>query len=152
MHVGMKSSKTSQTRCERHHNTFTPSLHLMPFCQLCTPKNFYMHLAYSHPLNEHGTQHCSLHSFSHKRQSISAMFSSNKILQHNLRLPTYHADPVLLTVLHTRQTKAAMPSSNYIAATHTLHGHQHVLHTHYYPPNAFHNPPHCLPQPSYAHN
>ena len=27
--------KTSQTSCKRHHNTFTPSLHLVPFCQLC---------------------------------------------------------------------------------------------------------------------
>ena len=34
-HVGMERSKTSQTRRERHHNTFTPSLHLVPFCQLC---------------------------------------------------------------------------------------------------------------------
>ena len=32
-HVGMKPSKTSQTRWERHHNSFTPSLHLVPFCQ-----------------------------------------------------------------------------------------------------------------------
>ena len=38
-HVGMEPSKTSQTRWERHHNTFTPSLHLVPFCQLCTPQN-----------------------------------------------------------------------------------------------------------------
>ena len=34
-HVGMKPSKTSQTRWERHHNTFTASLHLVLFCQLC---------------------------------------------------------------------------------------------------------------------
>ena len=33
--VGIEPSKTSQTRWERHHNTFTPSLHLVPFCQLC---------------------------------------------------------------------------------------------------------------------
>ena len=26
----MEPSKTSQARCERHHNTFTPSLHLVP--------------------------------------------------------------------------------------------------------------------------
>ena len=32
---GMEPSKTSQTRWERHHNTFTPSLHLVLFCQLC---------------------------------------------------------------------------------------------------------------------
>ena len=35
----MEPSKTSQTRWERHHNTFTPSLHLVAFCQLCTTKN-----------------------------------------------------------------------------------------------------------------
>ena len=49
-------------------------------------------------LNEHGTQHCSLHSLPHKRQSISATFSSNKISQRSLELPTYHTDPALLTV------------------------------------------------------
>ena len=95
----MEPSKISQTRCKRQHNTFTPSLHLVPFCQLLHPKKtFCMHLAYSHPLNEHGTQHCSLHSFPHERQSISAMFSSNKISQHNLKLPAYDTDSVLLRV------------------------------------------------------
>ena len=39
---------------------------------------------FTHSLNKNGTQHCSLHSFPHKRQSISATFISNKILQHNL--------------------------------------------------------------------
>ena len=39
---------------------------------------------FTHSLNEHGTQHCSLHSLPHKRQSISATFISNKILEHNL--------------------------------------------------------------------
>ena len=54
----------------------------------------------THSLNEHGTQQCSLHSLPHKRPSIqdSATSSSNKISQHNLKLPTYHADPALLTV------------------------------------------------------
>ena len=54
----------------------------------------------THPLNEYITQHCSLHSLPHKRQSIpaSATFSSNKISQHNLKLPTYYANPALLTV------------------------------------------------------
>ena len=32
VHAVMEPSKTSQTRWERHHNTFTPSLHLVPFC------------------------------------------------------------------------------------------------------------------------
>ena len=31
-HVGMEPSKTRQTRWEQHHNTFIPSLHLVPFC------------------------------------------------------------------------------------------------------------------------
>ena len=39
VHVGMEASKTNQTRWEWHHNTFTPSLHLVPFCQLHTPQN-----------------------------------------------------------------------------------------------------------------
>ena len=30
-HVGMEPSK-KKTRWEQHHNTFTPSLHLVPFC------------------------------------------------------------------------------------------------------------------------
>ena len=38
-HVGMERSKTSRTRWERHPNTFTPSLHLVPFYQLCTTIN-----------------------------------------------------------------------------------------------------------------
>ena len=51
----------------------------------------------THSLNEHGTQHCSLHSLPHKRQSISATFSSNKI-SHNLKSnATYHTTRPLLT-------------------------------------------------------
>ena len=92
VHVGMEPSQTSQTRWEWHCNTFTPSLHLVPFCRLCTAQNS-LHL-----LNEHYTQPCSLHSLPHKRQSISAAFSSNKISQHNLKLPTYPTHPALLTV------------------------------------------------------
>ena len=54
----------------------------------------------THSLNEHGTQHCLLHSLEHERQPIpdSATFSSNKISQHNFKFPTYHADPTLITV------------------------------------------------------
>ena len=70
-----------------------------------------MHNKLSTPsLNEHSTQHCSLHSFPHKRKSISdsATFSSNKISQHNLKLPTNHADTALLTVSAYKQTISAM--------------------------------------------
>ena len=88
---------------------------------------------FTHSLNEHSTQHCSLHSLPHKRQSISATFISNKILQHMyLKLPTYHMTHHCSQFLHTRQTIPAMLSSNYIAATHnTTHStaHQHAQHT-----------------------
>ena len=91
-------------------------------------------------LIEHGTQHCSLHSLPHKRQPISgsATFSSNKISQYNLKLPTYmyHTDPALLTPCSIATT--LHPPTIY-------HAHQHALHTQQYPPN-------CLPQPCYAHN
>jgi len=29
--------------CTVHHNTFTPSLHLVPFCQLCKPTKWTHH-------------------------------------------------------------------------------------------------------------
>ena len=41
-HVGMKSSKTNQTGRERHHNTFTPSLHLVPFATCTQHKTLYI--------------------------------------------------------------------------------------------------------------
>ena len=50
----------------------------------------------THSLNEHGIQHCSLHSLPHKRKSI--LPHSAAINFHNIKLPTYHADPALLTV------------------------------------------------------
>ena len=70
------------------------------------------------------TQDCSLHSFPHKTQPISAMFSTNKILQHNLnsnipyRSRTAHA----LLFLHTGKTDHICHAhhSNYIAATHNI--------------------------------
>jgi len=53
----MEVSKTNQTRWEWHHNAFTPSLHLVPFCQLCTPQNslhalslFHMHWIFFKPV------------------------------------------------------------------------------------------------------
>ena len=54
--------------------------------------------------------------------SDSATFSSNKISQHNLKLPTYHTDPCSTCshFLHTRQTIPAMLNSNYIASTHNI--------------------------------
>ena len=107
----MEPSKTSQTRWERHHNTFTPSLHLVPFCQLCTTKKLS-----THSLNAHSTLHYLLLSLPHERQSIpdSATFSSSKInnitsnSQHTMQ--TQHCSQFL----HTRQIIPAMLNSNYI--------------------------------------
>ena len=114
-HVGMEASKTNRTRWEWHHNTFTPSLHLVPFCQLCTPQNSLhalslpiMHwmkkvLSYAH------------HGPTHKRRPISAMFSSNKILQHNLNSNITHRPSIAHTLhsfcIQSRQTISAMLST-----------------------------------------
>ena len=92
----LKNQPNKMGMTPQHIHTIPTSCDILP--TMHPKKTFCMHLAYSHPLNEHGTQHCSLHSFPHKTQSISAMFSSTKILQRNLKLPTYHTDPVLLTV------------------------------------------------------
>ena len=41
-HVGMEPSKTSRTRWE-HHNTSTPSLHLVPFANYAQQKSLHTH-------------------------------------------------------------------------------------------------------------
>ena len=108
-----------------------------------------LHFAYSHPLNEHCTQHCSLHSLLHKRQSISAMFSSNKISQHNLLQHTIQTQLMHSTVSAFKMDHIChAQQSNYIAATHnithspctsnTSNMHSTPSTTH---PTAFHNPP-----------
>ena len=62
----------------------------------------------THSLNEHGTQHWSLHSLPHKREDF-ATFSSNNISQHSSQ-HTIHAQHCS-QFLHTRQTitQAASP-------------------------------------------
>jgi len=52
-HLGMELSKTSQTRWEWHHNTFTPSLHLVPFCQLPMPYVVYIYITLLSPRVAH---------------------------------------------------------------------------------------------------
>ena len=54
------------------------------FSKYAHHKTLCLHLTYSYALNEQGTQHSSLHSLLHKKQSIATMFSSNKISEHNL--------------------------------------------------------------------
>ena len=80
----------------------------------------------------------SILSLPHKRQSISTMFSSNKL--HNITFTLYiqtHHCSCTLQLLHTRQTISAILNSNYIAATHNT-THSPCTST---SPLAFHNPP-----------
>ena len=135
-----RDGKTSQTRWERHCNTFTPSLHLVPFCQLCTTQNS--------TLNKHGTQHYSLHSLPYKRQSISATFSSNKISQHKVKTPNipYRPSTAHSFCIQDKLYIPPMLSSNYIASTHNItHSPWKSTCMHYTPnntfPTAFYNPP-----------
>ena len=130
----------------------------MPFCQPCTPQNSRHVLSL---LNEQGTQLCSLHSLTHKRRPISAMFSSNKISQHNYNIPHKPSIAHALQFLHTVKTDHISTNaqySNYIAATHNITHSPctskcttHLpLHTYHYTPTT--TPPQCLPQPFFAYN
>ena len=79
-------------------------------------------------------------SYTHKRWPISAMFSSNKISQHNLDSNIPHR-PSIAQALHSfcmqsRQTICHVQYSNYNAAIHNItHSpcNQNALHTHHYP-------------------
>ena len=76
-------------------------------------------------LDEQGTQLCSLHSLTHKRQTISAMFNSNKTSQHNLNsnIPHKHSIAHALhacTVSAYSQDRPYLPCSVYIGATHNI--------------------------------
>ena len=64
----LKNQPNKMQTTPQHIHTIPTSCAILP--TMHPKKTFYMHLAYSHPLNEHSTQHCSLHSFPHKRQSI----------------------------------------------------------------------------------
>ena len=102
---------------------------------------------FTHSLNEHDTQHCSLHSLPHKRQSISVTFISNRIWHHNLnsqhtirpitahsfciqdRLYTCHAQYVATTLQSpTTQHTPCMHSNMHNTPSNTL-------------PTTFYNPP-----------
>ena len=103
---------------------------------------------YTHSLNEHGTQHCSLHSLPHKRRSTSATFISNKILQHNLN--SQHTIPSITAHSFCIQDRLYLPCSvattlqpPTTCTTHSMHINVH---------NTQQYPPHYLPQPSYSHN
>ena len=130
----MEPSKTNQTRWGLHHNTFHHPYILCHFANYAHHKPSKNTLPYPHPLNEHSTQHCSLHSLPHKRQSISAMSSSIKISQHKLhsnmlyRPSTAHA-PCSFYV-RTRQTISAMLSSNCNPQHNSVSIHMNMHYTH----------------------
>ena len=110
------SSKTNQL----HHNTSTPSWHLVPFCTLCTLQTLYMHLAYSNTLNEQVTQHCSLHSLPsihicHFQQQYN--FTTHLTLQHTIQ--TQHCPCTPVFCMHARQIWVPV-CTLYIAATHNI--------------------------------
>ena len=142
-HVGMEPSKTNQTQIRM---TPQPSLHIVPFCQLCTPQNS-LH-AYSLFTPTKWTQYSALLTSQPSTQKTTLCvhvqqqnFTTKLTLQHTIQTQHCSCTPQFL---HTRQTISAMLSSNYNAATHNVTQSPCTLHTRYYPP-------HCLPQPSYMH-
>ena len=98
---------------------------------------------FTHSLNEHGTQHCSLHSLPHKRQFTSATFISNKISQHNLN--PQHTIQSITTHSFCMQDRLYLqcsvattlqpPTTQHTPCTSTCTTHSNTL------PTTFHNPP-----------
>ena len=132
-------SKINQTRWKWYHNTFTPSLHLVPFCQLCPPQTLYMHLhvAYSNTLNEQVTQIAHSTVF---HWSISAIFSSNTISQHTL-----HSNiPYRPSTAHALQSSACSQADHichaeYVHCSHSQHNLPPIhINMHYTPSNTHH--------------
>ena len=115
-----KSSISSDILLSFVHHDSTITAEAITTIHTTSTEPFKITLPYSHPLNEHSTQHCSHHSLPHKRQFISATSSSNKISQHNLHcnmaIHTQHAHALDSFYICTGQTISAMLSSNYIAA------------------------------------
>ena len=89
------------------------------FAKYAHHRTLYMHFAYSHPLNEHCTQHCSLHSLLNTRQFISAIFSSNKISQSNIPYRPSSCTPHAVSAFKTDHICHGQ-HSNYIGATHNI--------------------------------
>ena len=114
-HVGMESSKSNQTRWEWHNSTVSPSLHLVPFCQLCTPKTLYMHLAYSFALYN---KVLSIAQSTVFHLSIYAMFSNNKISQQSVKELWCHSILVWLLFEGSIPTCACFHSKNVLWLIH----------------------------------
>ena len=91
---------------------------------------------FTHSLNEYGTQHCSLHSLPHKRQSTSTTFISNKISQHNQHTITGHSfcAQVRLYLPCSVATTLQPPTTQHTPRTSTCTTHSNTL------PTTFHNP------------
>ena len=100
----------------------TLSLHLLPFPQICTLQNSLLALNLFICTKWTSTQHSSLHSLPHKRQSISAMFSSDKISHYLNSIIPYRPSTCTPQFLHTHKTEHICHAqySNYIAATHNI--------------------------------
>ena len=101
VHKGMEPAKPDGND---HHNTFTPSLHLVPFCQLCTPQTSLHYLAYTK------WTRCSavLYIFTHKRQS---MYSSNIFSQHNFKVQHTRPRGSKFEVVHCKKHLVKMTVS-----------------------------------------
>ena len=130
---------TSDCKSLDGNDTTTHSHH--PYI-LCHFANYAQQKLFTHSLNEHGTQHCSLHSLPHKRQSTSATFISNKISQ-QLKLPTFHTIHHWSQLLHKSRlylpclvaTTLQPPTTQHTPCTSTCTTHSNTL------PTTFLNPP-----------
>ena len=63
----LKNNNNRMGMTPQHFHTILSNI-LGHFDNYAHHKTLYVHIDYSHPLNEHSTQHCSLHSLPHRRQ------------------------------------------------------------------------------------
>ena len=122
----------------------TTPQHIHPIPTSCAIlPTMYNRKLFTHSLNEHGTQRCSLHSLPHRRQSTSATFISNKISQHNLNSQhtiqsiTAHSFCIQdrLYLPCSVATTLQPPTTQHTPCTSTCTTHSNTL------PTTFHNPP-----------
>ena len=113
-HVGIEPSKTNQTRWKWHHNTFIPSYILCHFAKYAHHESFYMHLASSICI-EWTRYSVLLTPVFH--QSLSAMFSSSKISQHNLNSNLNSNIPYRPSTAHALQSYTGKTARPYLSCS-----------------------------------
>ena len=121
--------KTRQTRWERHHNIFIPSLHLVPFCQLCTTQNCTLNKQTSHPLLLTHHPSCIQDACLPHSATIQYHYITYTLTCHTDSALLVHSTASAYKTDHIYHAHAAAIALQQPTMQLTLHAH-HALHTH----------------------